>query len=155
MHINPYNYTYVYIYIYICIVCHVIQAQASLQVTCNAATHSCLHTYNTMQLLPWSIYTFIYWFSSDACTSYILYIYLAHCLGSLRRQNNCMHVQTVPCDGKYFSVAHNLRQVGSSVTTSSVRLEWDAPDPPNGNIMFFKVTYQTQRIVNVVMVTMS
>ena len=146
MHINP----CIPMYIYICIVCHVIQAQASLQVTCNAATHSCLHTYvrrhtyNTMQLLPWSIYTFIYWFSSDACTSYILYIYLAHRLGSLRRQNNCMHVQTVPCEGKYFSVAHNLSQVGSSVTTSSVQLQWDAPDPPNGNIMLFKVTYHTQ-----------
>ena len=68
-----------------------------------------------------------------------------------------MHFQTVPCDGKYFSVAHNLRQVGSSVTmrTSSVRLEWDAPDPPNGNIILFKVTYHMQRIVNVVTVTIS
>ena len=34
----------------------------------------------------------------------------------------------------------NLRQVHSSVTTSSVRLQWDAPDPPNGNITHFKVT---------------
>ena len=34
-----------------------------------------------------------------------------------------------------------LRQVDSSVTTSSVRLQWDAPDPPNGNITHFKVTY--------------
>ena len=35
----------------------------------------------------------------------------------------------------------NLRQVDSSVTTSSVRLQWDAPDRPNGNIKHFKVTY--------------
>ena len=59
------SYIYIYIYIYICIVCHVIQAQASLQVTCNAATHSCLHTYvrrhtyNSLQLLPVDLYFYL------------------------------------------------------------------------------------------------
>ena len=42
----------------------------------------------------------------------------------------------------------NHHQVDSSATTSSVRLQWNAPDRPNGNITHFKVTYDMHAFRN-------